>query len=556
MFKSLTGKILAVIITLIVISNASFSLISYLEIERSVTSQMKSDGTTLITNIKREIINNNINTLEELHEVFAVIKEESEGNIVYISLSDENSNIIASDTNVMDETGSDTDAVTSASSQGDVTEVVTEQKTMGQMLEIASGEKVYNISTGIASGEVISGSLNLGISLDSMYNEIQHSLYEMLMISLIIMIVSILIGSLVARHIIHPIRLMSDRLKTFADGDFTVGFEHKSKDEIGRMSASLNHMQNTLRTMMGGIQQNANEVSTSSIKLTSSITDTSSVAESISRASGELAVGSTDLAINAQEGLEKLNHLATEINALYSGADVMKDSIKETQNASQIGTNCLSELQKAIEENAHVTRQIRKQVDQLSSKSETITQITSVMKGVADQTSLLSLNASIESARAGEHGKGFAVVAEEIRKLSEQTKKSIIGIENIVEEVSSTIMKTHDYMVRGTQAIEKTTHVSEESGQAFEVIEQAISNIIHQIQEIIDGIAQVASNKDGVVSSIESISAIAQESTASTEEISSSLEQQLSSMETVTDSAKGLQEIAVRLESLVKQFKI
>lgn len=558
MLKTLTRKMLAVIIFIVILCAASFATISYYEIQRSVTNQMERDGTTLIINLKREIIKNHISDLKGLQDIFKEIKNDSNGNLVYISLSDENSTVIVSDNSEIKEgNGSDVDAVSSATSKGDVSTVVSEQKTMGQMLTIASGEKVFNISTDFSYSEELSGALNLGISLSSMYDQIKQSMIETILLSLFIILIAGVIGIVMAQKIIiKPIKTMSKKLKVFADGDFTVDFEYKTNDEIGDMSTAMNHMKESLREMVREIKENGYQVSRNSQKLTTVIEETSTTAEGISKASEELAMGSNDLANNSQDGLERLNTLADEINTIFQRADIMKESIEQTRLANETGTSCIQELKDAINENVLVTNKVKEQVDMLGSKSETITQITTVIKNIAKQTNLLALNAMIESARAGENGKGFAVVAGEIGELAEQTSKSIIGIENIIREVSLAIATTQEFMDQGSNVINKTTDVSSETGKAFIQIELTVAKIISEISVIIDGITRVNNDKNEVVEAIESISSIAQQTTSATEEISSTLEQQLVSMEYVSESARELQSIAVELEHLIGQFKL
>jgi methyl-accepting chemotaxis protein len=533
----------------------AFTGISFSEIQRAVTNQMKNDGLTISVNLKREITQNQLSSLNNLQTFFREVKEESAGNIVYISFSDENSTVVVSDSSNLSTAEENTDAVSSATSEGDVAEVVSKQTTIGKILRTATGEKVYNISTDFSFQEK-SGALNIGISLQSMYSEIKHSFVRTIGISALIMLLAIIFGSLFARKIIHPIAMMSNGLKTFADGDFTISFEHKSKDEIGKMNTAMNHMQQTLRSMVGDIRLNANQVSDHSKKLTSVIDETSSVAVGISSASEELAKGSSDLAVNSQEGLEKLTILADEINAIFQKTDSMKVNIELTRNANQTGTEYISELQKVIDDNADATIKIKEQIDMLGKKSEVIAQITTVIKNISKQTNLLALNAMIESARAGEHGKGFAVVADQIGKLAVQTSNSVIDIEKIVGDVYSTIALTQSYMVQGSKALDRTTSVSRETGKAFDMIEESILKILEEIQVLIDGITKVNRDKNEVVGAIENISAIAQEATSSTEEISSSMEQQLSNMEYISDSAKKLQIVAIELEQLIGQFKL
>lgn len=556
MRKSLTIKVVAIIVLLIMVCCAALTAISYLQIKRAVTNQMKSDGSTLVVNVKRELIKNQVSDLINLQKVFQEIKLESNGNIVYVSLSDEYANILVSDNSELSSGDGSTDAVSSATSEGNVIEVISQQTTIGEILETSDGSKVYNVSTEFKLNEEIAGSLNLGISLQSMYDEIKRSMITTIAISAIIMLAAIGIGVISSGLMIRPITQMSSRLKAFSDGDFSVGFDYKSEDEIGKMADALNHMQETLKSMVGEIQSNAMEVLKNSGSLTIVCEDTSQVAGGIAEASEELAKASTDLAFNSQEGFERLNMLAEQISTIVRRTDTVKDSIEQTRDANRTGTQYIHDLQNAIDDNAEVTMKIKDMVEILNMKSTAIAEITNVIKNISKQTKLLALNAMIESARAGEDGKGFAIVAQEISKLSEQTNHSVDGIEHIVEEVSSAITEARDYMQQSTQVISRTTMVSDETGKAFAKIDASVTDIIREIQILIQDINQINQDKNEVVSAIESISAITQQTTSSTQEISSSLEVQLSKIEHVSQSAHQLQNIAQVLERMVERFKV
>ncbi|MBP1755450.1 MAG: hypothetical protein H6Q59_1848 [Firmicutes bacterium] len=557
MFKSLTGRMLAVIILLIALCCASLMGVSYYEIYQSATNQMKSDGSTLIQNIKGNINEQNVTSLAVLQEVFKKIKDESNENIVYVSLSDENAQVIVSNEVLVDTGAAEgADAASSATAEGDVSAVLEKQTTLGQIITIEGGEKVYNISTDFALSDQIKGALNLGISLDNMYAQIKQAIIQTILLSFVIMVIAILAAIIMARRIIRPIALMSGRLKTFAEGDFTIGFTSNRKDEIGEMGNALNEMQQTLQNMVGEISQSAGKVAQNSQNLTSVCSETSGMAEGIAKASGELATASTALATNSVEGFERLNTLAQEITMISQRADGMRDSITETKQANESGLKHIRSLLEAVSENEQVTIKIKDMVDMLGYKSEAITAITDVIKNISEQTKLLALNAMIESARAGESGKGFAVVAKEISKLSEQTASSIIGIEKIVEEVSSAINEAQSYVDEGTEVLTKTTKMSKDTRHAFHQIDQSIVHIVREIQTMIDSIDKVNNDKNEVVGAIESISAIAEETTSSTQEIASSLELQLTTIEKATASAKQLEEIALELEKLVGRFTV
>ena len=345
-------------------------------------------------------------------------------------------------------------------------------------------------------------------------------------------------------------------MEEFAAGDFSTGFEHKSLDEIGKMSSALERMRLTLKNMISEIQDKANLVASHSSTLSRVIDDTSMTEKDISKASEELAVGSTELANHSQDGLHRLTSLAEEINLLNANANQMQSSIEESKASNDVGRTYLLYLKAALDENTKVSAEINTMVDQLSEKSKAIADIITVIKGISEQTNLLALNASIESARAGEHGRGFAVVAEEIRKLSEQTKSSIIGIEEIITEVSTGIEKTHEFVKTSESVNIKTAEISQGSVKAFNTMEGSLVYIITQIQGVLEQIKNITEYKNEVVQLIENISSIAQESTAETEEISSSLEQQLYNIETVAQSSHELLEIASGLDQLVSKFQL
>jgi methyl-accepting chemotaxis protein len=555
-----TGKILSMVIVLVSICSISFSAMAYYMMQQSVVNQMKMDGTTLILNIKGSMMNNDLTNQKDLQQYFLLVKEESQGNLVYVSLSDENSNIIVSDSSEIheDNAGAEVDAVTSATTtdDGKLLQSIEDHETIGQMLVTPEGEQVYNISTSFEKTESVSGVLNIGISLETMYEQIRKTMIEIAGISLGVMLLFILLGSLFARKLVQPIRMMSDKLKKFAEGDFTVGFEYKSKDEIGQMNLQLEHMRRNLQNMIGDIQANANQVTQSSQSLTNIIEGAVEAAESISAASSELSEGSLELSQNTQRGFDQINMLADAIHGIYEHADIMKVKVETAQSANQTGTESIQQLQNAISYNTSVTGKVKEQVMLLSQQSESIAQITSVIKQIAEQTNLLALNAMIESARAGEYGKGFAVVADEISKLAHQTANSISNIDQIVEGVTLAISKTTEYMEEGAGAIQTTSEVSTDTKKAFYEIEKAVVNMIDEIQVLIGSIVEADQDKNQVISAIEKITVIAQKENSFTEEISASMEEQMAGFEQVAQDAKRLETIAAELDELIRRFRI
>ncbi|GGA19711.1 methyl-accepting chemotaxis protein [Paenibacillus physcomitrellae] len=564
MFRSLIGKILALITVVVAVCTAAFAGVSYFELQRSVTTQMENDGATLITIIKREIVTRNVTNLSELQQIFQTIKEQSEGNLVYISLSDRESNLLVSDASKWNKSGAELDAESAASVKGNQPAAAggnqpkeaNGEKTTGRMLSMPDGERVYNVSTDFIYNDNLSGALNIGLSLKDMNAQLQRSSWETVLIAFLVMIGCLLVGVVLAKKLVLPLSKMSGEIAHFAEGDFSFEFEYSGRDEIGSMSAALSRMRSTLNSLVSNIQHNTYQVADSSRKLTAVIKETSCAAEGISGSAAELAEGAGELARHSGEGLERLNRLADEIRLLSGKADEMKGRIEETKGAHQTGLVSIRQLKEAIDDNTEINSRIESQVLELGSKSGHITEIASVIKEIAEQTRLLALNAMIESARAGEQGRGFAVVAGEIRKLSEQTANSIGRIEGIVNEVNEAVAHTQLFMKQGSQAISRTAAVSADTGNAFKVIAQAVAAIIGEIEILMNGIAEVNGDKNELISAIQHISAIAEQASASTREISAATQQQLASMEEVGGSAKELKTVADGLERMMSRFKL
>ncbi len=553
--NSLRKKIPAVIILMVVVCTIAFTIVSYYFIQKSVIDQMKNDGRTLIITVKREIIKNNLSELKDMQLLFKEIKEASDGNLNYLSISDSNSQVLVSDNSVVTDQEGQVDAVSSASLSGEVDKVIKQQEIVGQIIKQGDGSSVYNISTDFEyKGET--SALNIGISLNTMYTEIKDALINIVIVSAVIMLIAITLGGILAGHIIKPLTKISGRIKEFSEGDFTQSFDYVSKDEIGQMSTALEKMRLKFREIVRNIQDNAAHICSSSQSLTAVLEENSCTAEEISNSSEELTNGASDMARTSQDGLEKLNILASEINNLNHKTEGMKKNIEITKDANTGGSKNLKDLQKAILVNEETNHEIRNQFDILSNKMSVISEITSVIKNIADQTNLLALNAMIESARAGENGRGFSVVAEEIGKLAEQTSNSISGIETIVSQVGEAMSRTSSYMDKGSVTIVKTNEISKSSSEAFMAIENTINDIVDEIQYVMEAVHTINLDKDSIVDNITNISNIALEASAATEEIASSLENQLISMENVSVSSLELQRISENLTDSMKQFKL
>ncbi|MGB7605959.1 MAG: methyl-accepting chemotaxis protein [Lutisporaceae bacterium] len=402
--------------------------------------------------------------------------------------------------------------------------------------------------------------LMVDVPLDQLLKEM-NSMILLLVILIIGGIVgSSLIALVVGKVISKPIIKLTELIHNTADLDLAEdkSFDYltKQKDETGVMAKSVSEMRALMRDIVGNIMNQASATSEYAKELAVSAGLSSDSINEVSRAAEDLSLGATKQAESTLEGAEKLNDLASEIESSVRSSNSVRDYVNETNRVSKNALDAMQKLQVRFEDNNRITSEIGKDVNTLANKSNDISEIINVIKGIAEQTNLLALNAAIEAARAGEHGKGFAVVADEVRKLAEQTSKSATEVEAIIKEIQRDINGAKTKMDIASVIVSESNNALTTTESSFEVIEKAISNTFVQIEQLIGSIQKIDQNKNAVVTSISETSHICQESAASTEEVSASLENQASVIENISETAEKLKSIAQGLHDVIQKFKI
>ena len=287
MFKSQKSKILGAIIILTSFCILVFIGLSYYEVNKTVTSQMKNDGTTLIGSVSRELSIYSLKDSEKIREVFLNVKKEGKGNLVYLSIVDKNQKVLVTSDNVVTNTSTNTekksdqvDAVSSATDQGNVKEVIKDLNTSGFIYKTAAGEKVYNVSSPFYDGGNVIGTINIGISLSNMNNLILRGILDVVIVGIILMLIATALGFIIARNITKPLEGIVGSLEHFAKGDFTVVFKSKGKDEIKKLTDSLNKalisLKDTIaqiKNTMSGLNNVSNSLAVTGEVAASSSTD-------------------------------------------------------------------------------------------------------------------------------------------------------------------------------------------------------------------------------------------------------------------------------------------
>ncbi len=562
MLKTLKSKILASVILIIFICTLAFTIISIYEIRTSVTNQMKNDGIDLVTIINREVSKYDLEDRENIEAILVEIKEQSRDNIKYISVADENLQIVASSDGLISQMKQDekenVDALSSASKErnNEVAISIQDGEPSGYIFETDNGEKVYNVSTPFYENNRLVGAISIGISLSTMNNMIYQSLMNVFILSLLVLFIAIILGIIIAKSITTPITNVIEKLDDFSKGDFTVEYYNTRNDETKRLTDALNKSIAMLRQMLIDTKQDINELGGISNYLKDS-------SESVESSSKSVAVSIAEIAQGTEEQSHSVGQVTRVLESFNSNLLSIQTKIEDTANGSiaiektaDIGAEKLDELVRSIKDVRDSFNHMALIIQQLNGNANLIGEIMGVINTIAKQTNLLSLNATIEANRAGESGSGFSVVAGEIRKLAVQVMESAESINTIITDILAGIKGVSSTTSNIEVIMDKQIDIVDNTMLAFKDIQSEVRKTVPEFRNISESIKNIVEEESSITGNIEEIAAISEQIAASTHEISTSVEEHVASMEQLSSIAYRIDEMTTRLNENMDKFKI
>lgn len=359
---------------------------------------------------------------------------------------------------------------------------------------------------------------------------------------------------------LRPIGRISDIVSKMAGMDFTPtpGAEKlvKRKDETGVMSRSVANLRKELVTMVEEIQSKSNDLFSASERLDRDASDTAKTVEQVGNAVGDIASGATNQAQETQNATEHVIDMGNMIEATNKEAEILENNSQSMKNSSDHAMAILNELMAVNERTKVSIEEIYEQTNITNASAQKIKDATSLIASIAEETNLLSLNASIEAARAGEQGRGFAVVASQIQKLAEQSNESASQIDDITSALIKDSTRAVETMQQVRNIMDEQSDKMTQTDQMFHQVNNGVANALESVVHITGKTENLDDSREKVVDVVQNLSAIAEENAASSEETSASVAEVTNIVQDISENAAQLKEIAYGLDQSVKKIRL
>lgn len=370
------------------------------------------------------------------------------------------------------------------------------------------------------------------------------------------LVLLIAIAIIITKLITKPLKSLQHLMKQAEAGDITVKGSYSSKDEIGQLNDSFNTMIGGIHELLQQVNQSAQTLTSSSDELATSVHQTSGAAEQIADEASGLAAGleqQSDTFIRLNSAAD---HMVNQLAHVELIGKEMKQLAQEAESANYNGTEAVGQIHEQMTEIKQNVEESEAGIYALHEASATIGSIVTTINEIASQTNLLSLNASIEAARAGDAGRGFTVVAGEIRKLAENSALSSRQITELVAHMQAKTEEAVQSMRKGAEGVAIGMERSLNASAAFAQIEASISKTVYKVNETEAAIAKAAEESRSVASSITLVNHITNEGSGRIQEMSAASEEQAAAMEDVLHSAQMLSALADGLHTSMSRFTL
>ena len=363
-----------------------------------------------------------------------------------------------------------------------------------------------------------------GADATSVYN---HSVNVLIAVVVLASILTVILAITMTRSIVGPMSVSLKLAEDIAEGDLTRHLEVTGRDEASRLMQALNQMSGKLRSTIQDISGASTQLSTAAVEMTSI---TESADRTLQQQNSEVEQAAT-----------AVNEMSAAVEEVARNATSTSQAAQQSSASADLGNSRVAETLTAMQALTGLVEGSSAQVLALAGQAQDISKVLSVIRGIAEQTNLLALNAAIEAARAGEQGRGFAVVADEVRALAHRTQTSTQEIEQMISAIQAGSSATVESMQKSTQEVHSTRKTAEDAGQSLRQIANSVLEINERNLQIATASERQAHVARDVDRSLVSIRDLAMQSSEGTRQ--------------TLIASNELSQLAVNLNDLVLRFR-
>lgn len=330
-------------------------------------------------------------------------------------------------------------------------------------------------------------------------------------------IIAGVVGVIIASGIQRNMKRISRKLVDVASGDLTGEVTVKGKDEFRSLAASATDMIKNTRKLVSKVNQTATQLEDSSVEVSSVSNIINDYSAHIMEAINEISIGMEKQAEDAEECVVRMDALSQEMSEVSTITERVGGLVENTEKLINQGMEIVHMLKERAEETTHITATVGNSIERLQEESESINGFVATITSISSQTNLLSLNASIEAARAGVAGRGFAVVAGEISKLADESAIAADNIKKKVELIGEQTTTSVSNAMQAEKMVALQTEAVAQVISVFDDISESMRTLLDGLKAIITSTQKADVEKDNTLAAVENISAIIEEAAAGSE---------------------------------------
>lgn len=372
----------------------------------------------------------------------------------------------------------------------------------------------------------------------------------------VVMLLTIIITFILGRRLMQPLVKVSTIIEEIANGNINAdfGMVKETNDEIGLIIEKMKELTQSLGNIVGRIRNSSDTMSANSYELNDTSSQTLAANNEISKAVEDVAEGSTGMAASISKINENLLEMSNETKDINASVDEIKNQTVAVQDSSKIMNDKIKSMQDSSHKMDEGISAISKRIETVNTTVDKVSNIVSVIEEISSETNLLSLNASIEAARAGDAGKGFAVVAQEIRVLSDNTNTELENIKQII----SSLVEECRYCVQASGTIVEDNAKQKEEIKAvldeFGSLDEQIQKTAEKADEIEELVTAMIELNDDITKSSNSLTDVSAANAAATEEMNANIEELNAMMHGVSEMAGHMNDESDGLKEALSFF--